>query len=430
MTDQEASNKDKLRRLEALYRRGDLDLVLSEAKALIHEYPSGIAYNLIALVHKKKGDYQTARNIYERLLKSNPNNTMFLTNLGNLFYDLGKISNAEACLKKSLDIQPNQLNAAVSLGNLYAANSNLNSALEVFKGLKVASKNLSQKRISDINYRIAEIYRKKGNEHLDQAIQYYDLSDEPLSAANRLECIYKTKSKARYIKEKNKINEAGGCNPLIACIQTHASIRYEIIDDNLFCRNPFAYIQHYKLTSEDGFTIEMVQDLLEMKNNLESTPQDLLTRGEQTSGNIFLSNNSSVQKIKNIIEQRITLYRHEHRRVDDGFLKNWPTEALLHGWIIDLKSGGSLGSHMHKQGWLSGSLYLNLQKERNSSQGNIVFDLHGAEYPKENQKYPSKELQIDKGDMVLFPSSIFHHTIPLTSNENRITLAFDLKPLR
>ena len=34
-----------------------------------------------------------------------------------------------------------------------------------------------------------------------------------------------------------------------------------------------------------------------------------------------------------------------------------------------------------------------------------------------------------KGDIVLFPSSIFHHTLPFNSEENRVTLAFDVYPV-
>jgi hypothetical protein len=32
------------------------------------------------------------------------------------------------------------------------------------------------------------------------------------------------------------------------------------------------------------------------------------------------------------------------------------------------------------------------------------------------------------GDIVLFPSSLFHRTIPFSADEDRICVAFDLKP--
>jgi hypothetical protein len=32
------------------------------------------------------------------------------------------------------------------------------------------------------------------------------------------------------------------------------------------------------------------------------------------------------------------------------------------------------------------------------------------------------------GDIVLFPSSLYHRTIPFNSDEERVCIAFDLKP--
>ena len=96
--------------------------------------------------------------------------------------------------------------------------------------------------------------------------------------------------------------------------------------------------------------------------------------------------------------------------------------------MIDLKTGGSLKPHMHKEGWLSGSLYLSRPKRVRNNDGDIVFSLHGSNYPKEEKLFNEVVFSIEKGDMVLFPSSLFHATIPFTSDEKRITLAFDIMP--
>ena len=84
---------------------------------------------------------------------------------------------------------------------------------------------------------------------------------------------------------------------------------------------------------------------------------------------------------------------------------------------------------MHKLGWLSGSLYLKIPKARTKSEGNIVFSLDGANYPSEGKHFPTKEIDVETGDIVLFPSSIFHKTVPFSSDDNRVTLAFDVKPI-
>ena len=114
---------------------------------------------------------------------------------------------------------------------------------------------------------------------------------------------------------------------------------------------------------------------------------------------------------------------------DEIFLISLAAEFPKAIWIIDIKKGGNLKSHMHKLGWLSGSLYLNIPKKEDPSEGNIVFSLHGADYPHDDKIFPSKEVDINKNDIVLFPSSIFHHTLPFNSEENRVTLAFDVYPV-
>jgi hypothetical protein len=288
---------------------------------------------------------------------------------------------------------------------------------------------LTTDQLNDINYRVAEIYRSKGTPYFEKAIEHYSRSDRPLSSAHGLELIYRSKDKSTFCEAENKIIDAGDLNPLLAAVQTHASIRYDISDKNAFCRDPFEYINHSKLTLEEGFNDKLVRNLLRIKNGLDGVPQALISNGEQSAGNLLLSSDPDVQIIKNIIINRIEKYRAHYSSSGEGFIKNWPEHTNLHGWIIDLKKGGSLGSHMHKLGWLSGSLYLKLEKPARSNQGNIVFDLDGGDYPTESKLYPSKEFNIEKGDIVLFPSSIFHKTVPFEAQENRVTLAFDIKPI-
>ena len=61
--------------------------------------------------------------------------------------------------------------------------------------------------------------------------------------------------------------------------------------------------------------------------------------------------------------------------------------------------------------------------------GDIVFSKHGSNYATDGKFYEQRVLDIKKGDMILFPSSVFHGTVPFESNEQRITLAFDIIPL-
>jgi hypothetical protein len=94
-----------------------------------------------------------------------------------------------------------------------------------------------------------------------------------------------------------------------------------------------------------------------------------------------------------------------------------------------MKSGGHLKSHIHEDGWISGAVYLKIPKIRNNNEeGAIELSTDGDGYPKQHNNFPVKTILPNEGDVIFFPSSVFHRTIPFSSNEERICIAFDLKP--
>ena len=52
-----------------------------------------------------------------------------------------------------------------------------------------------------------------------------------------------------------------------------------------------------------------------------------------------------------------------------------PTEYSLYSWLISMKSGGNLKPHIHTEGWLSGSVYINVSQKFKVDSGNLVVSL-------------------------------------------------------
>ena len=92
-----------------------------------------------------------------------------------------------------------------------------------------------------------------------------------------------------------------------------------------------------------------------------------------------------------------------------------------------MKSGGKLASHMHDNGWLSGSIYINVPPKIQNDSGNLVVSIDDEEYgiKSNNQK---ESINVVTGSLCLFPSSLLHYTVPFESQEDRIVLAFDVIP--
>ena len=84
---------------------------------------------------------------------------------------------------------------------------------------------------------------------------------------------------------------------------------------------------------------------------------------------------------------------------------------------------------MHAAGWLSGVFYLKIPKPLKINEGSINLSLQGPDYPYD-KSLPNFYYAPKPFDLILYPSSLFHYTVPFTSNDERHCIAFDLTPKR
>ena len=130
-----------------------------------------------------------------------------------------------------------------------------------------------------------------------------------------------------------------------------------------------------------------------------------------------------------IIKKQISIYRKNYKNSDDHYITRWPNESELNGWYVKLKKQGQLKSHIHENGWLSGVFYIKIPKSLRKNEGSINLSLQGFDYPYD-KNLPNLYYAPKPFDLILYPSSLFHYTVPFTSNEERHCIAFDLTPKR
>ena len=417
--------------LVTLFSKGDYRKLINIAEDLIIKFPNNPNYyNLLALAYKKIGKRDKAEEVFFKIIRKNQKNpkiAFIYSNCANLFYDTGRTEKAIVFHKASLELDPGNLASSAGIGLALSSAGRDQEAINFLKkGLK---KNNDDPKVNDI---IAQSYRKI--EKHRQAIEHYTKSNSRLSQSYKLECMYisiKTDSdKKNFHDFLDELNNSSFSDPLVSCISSHSSIRFSNSDNCNFCKKPFDYIKKNNLFNNNDFNENLIEQfLLDIKESgINQKAQALLNNGLQTSGNIFNLEYKSVKKMKEIIIDNIQSYRNSYKNSDSDFIKLWPKNFLIFGWLISLKKGGNLDPHMHKEGWLSSSIYLKLPN-KNNDEGNIKFSLNGAGYETDGvDNYPEKIIDLSLGDMVMFPSSIFHSTIPFSSDENRITLAFDTIP--
>ena len=93
-----------------------------------------------------------------------------------------------------------------------------------------------------------------------------------------------------------------------------------------------------------------------------------------------------------------------------------------------MKNGGKLAPHIHESGWLSGVLYIHVPPKQKTNSGNLVVCIDDEKPAREEERNPHEIVDVITGNLVLFPASLMHYTIPFESEEERIALAFDVLP--
>jgi tetratricopeptide (TPR) repeat protein len=94
-------------------------------------------------------------------------------------------------------------------------------------------------------------------------------------------------------------------------------------------------------------------------------------------------------------------------------------------WSVRLRPGGYHINHVHPQGWLSSACYVEIVEPKDK-EGWIKFGEPGL---KTMPPLPPEHFVEPKpGLLVLFPSYMWHGTVPFTGDKSRLTFAFDIVP--
>ena len=102
----------------------------------------------------------------------------------------------------------------------------------------------------------------------------------------------------------------------------------------------------------------------------------------------------------------------------------------LRAWGTLLESGGYQSPHMHPLAWLSAVYYVALPKDMGADGDNAGWLEFGAipdHYFSRNAP-TTKRVEPKEGRLIIFPSWIWHRTLPFTSPSKRISVAFDVMP--
>ena len=418
-------------------------------KALSLKPDNAEAYNNMGNVLKDQGKLEEAKEAYNKALAIKPNYAEAYNNIGNALKEQGKLEEAIEAYKKAVAIKPDYADAYLNMGVTLKEQGKLDEAIEAYNkvlaikpdhadaynnmGNALQEQGKLEEATEAYNKALAlkpdypEAYYNMGNAlkdqgKLDEAVGAYKKDSSPKSQTHLLKCLYELDKPANFYAQLDYLVDQGENNAVIGSYISRSQIKYGINRINPFCNEPLKYTLHTNLTSHCNFENIFVKGATDIltKDIVQNRSQSLLTNGIQTTGNVFNQMGDFTDEIQSILLSEIENYRMCFKDSQEGLIKSWPSDYEIRGWLVSMKSGGKLAAHMHDNGWISGSVYINVPPKVNKDSGNFVVCLDSE------KEY--KSIDVVTGSLCLFPSSLLHYTIPFEADENRVVLAFDVIP--
>jgi len=112
------------------------------------------------------------------------------------------------------------------------------------------------------------------------------------------------------------------------------------------------------------------------------------------------------------------------------FLATRPDAWRLTAWAVVMETRGHQLPHLHPAAWLSGVYYVMVPEATRSTESMEGWIEFGKPEPTLRCKVTPevRRYQPEEGLMLLFPSYLYHHTVPFETAEKRISIAFDVIP--
>lgn len=383
------------------------------------------AYGNLGTLMQKQGKLEEAVASYRKAISINSDARGYF-NLGTALRDQGKLDEAIKSYQQAIQLFPNYADAHSNLGETLRDQGNMQEAIKSYQNALALNPNHPS-----ANYNMAEfLYLAK---RYDEAIPHFEMSQLDDWQERSMYCLYKAE---RFDEFKNKLDaivQSGTHTaPFLATLSTHYAINFGVDDPYNFCKNGLDFVYKAAIPELSSPNSPLLQALLNDINNAEIAErvQGMLHNGKQSAGNLFKRPEHSFRTLAELVKKEFIHYKNKFAGADCELIKSFPEELeFTSSWFVKMRQGGHLDSHIHEIGWISGAVYLAMPSDKKSpEEGAFEYGTHGDSYPQKHSSFPVGSVIPNVGEIVLFPSSLFHRTIPFTSNEERICIAFDLKP--
>jgi Tfp pilus assembly protein PilF len=338
-------------------------------KALGLSGPDAATWHRIGQSQRYLGQFEAAENAFLTALKLDPGHLEGMANLGNLYRDAGRPRDAIVWLSKAVDKAPDEGTLRAMLGAALLA----------------------------------------GGE-----------------AA----------------KARQTLETAFGLNPYDRTTLAYLYASFCQTDDRqsaLELTRPEMFVRTFQRPGSDGESgraddlDERLARHLRAHPTLEYERASNTTRGGAHTGHLLEGDPGPVSELLAWIEGRVRGYVEDLPVEPTHPYLAWkPADWDVDIWGIVIQPGGFQEAHIHKEGWISGVYYADVPATVQTDDGDDTQGCLELGRPPGplcgSASYPTLTVRPRPGRLALFPSYLWHRTLPYDEVAERICVAFDIRP--
>ena len=419
-----------------LHQAGRLRDALPIYRSVLDAEPENAdALHLLGVLLTQIGNFRQAVELIRQALERRPENTAYLASLAQALYRAGGEPEAAEVLSRLVELRPDSVDAFCDLGavrqelgDLPGAVAAYRRALEIAPGFARVHFNLGTalKRMGELDEAIASLRRAIGLR-----------ADEPSFHATLAGYLLEADDPLAALQASNACLAIAPRNLLALTFKAIALERSGQREEAERLVDLKRMIDRRSISPPPGhasvaqFNDRLARQILEHPT-LSREPARNATRFGRHTGQLLDEPSGPIAELGELCSEAVARYLDALSVVPGHpYLGHRPKDWKLFMWGVVMDSQGHQLPHIHPDGWVSGVYYVKLpeivHQESRDHAGWIEFgrphaELLGSTEPRVETVCPRE------GMLVLFPSHVYHRTIPYRADDHRISIAFDAAP--
>ncbi len=421
----------------------------------------------LAVARRLNNQPKIALRHYQTLLDRDVRNFQLYQNIGNAYSDLGELDTAIGFFRRVIELNPAYVDAHHNLSDLLWSTGRkeefiasyekvfsqgvISDELVLSCGETLLAAEQAEQALRHLEQRmpdgppgpayadlLARCHLAAGNP--DQAIFFHELAcrDNP-SLPYLLDFGITLLQTGNVEHAENLLARVFREDPGNQFALSHLTLCWRLLGDEReqTINNYEQLVGAYELPTPPGFS-----SLKEFNTHLDAfltrvhtskhyPYEQTLRGGTQTQGNLLAWDDEELKLLVGSLGECIREHLEHVASIDPPFAEFPRTRKFdfSASWSVKLRSEGYHTMHVHPMGWFSSAYYVDLPDDMDKGNREGWLKFGEPNFEPRTPLPPQHYIQPAPGRLALFPSYMWHGTVPFRSEKLRTTVVFDIVPV-